>query len=445
MLARCRSRLCATATTALVVNEASLSPSSIVKLLDSYIVGQRDAKKAVAVSLRNRWRRKQLVDEGLKGDVVPKNILMVGPTGVGKTEISRRMAKLTDAPFVKVEATKYTEVGFKGKDVESIIEDLYTAAKSKARRKLEKARDAEATTMARDIVFTALQKKMPALTQEEFDQTAETTLKDLQVSIDITISDNEKPRGTNAQLETLFGMEKRKFKTRVTKTVREALDLAKQEAFQKLVDEHQIKVEAKSLAEQEGIVFIDEIDKVVSDASSSTLDPGSLGVQQDLLPLIEGSNVTMKDGTVVATDNVLFICSGAFHNSKPADMIAELQGRLPVRVELKALDESEFRRILVEPKFNLLAQQTALLSTENITLTFTDDGISAIAQVTSQVNTNAQNIGARRLHTVIERVLDEYSFDCDKYEGQTVSINSSKVKASTNEMLKNIDLAKFLL
>lgn len=426
-------------------NESSLSPKAIVNLLDSYIVGQRDAKKAVAVSLRNRWRRKQLLDEGLRGDVVPKNILMVGPTGVGKTEIARRMAKLTDAPFVKVEATKYTEVGFKGKDVESIIEDLYSAAKSKARRKLEKSRDAEATAMARDIVFTALQKKMPSLTQEEFDQTAETQLKDVSVSIDITVTDNEKPRGSQAQFEALFGMEKRKFKTRVTKPVSEALVLAKQESFQKLVDEHQIKSEAKTLAEEEGIVFIDEIDKVVSDSSINALDPGSLGVQQDLLPLIEGSNVTMKDGTMIATDNVLFICSGAFHNSKPADMIAELQGRLPVRVELKALDQSEFRRILIEPRFNLLAQQTALLQTEKIKLTFTDDGISAIAEVTSQVNANAQNIGARRLHTVIERVLDEYSFDCDKYEGTCVEIDSGKVKSTTQEMLKNIDLAKFLL
>lgn len=299
--------------------------------------------------------------------------------------------------------------------------------------------------MAKDTIFTALQKKMPALTQEEFEQTLTDKLSDIPVTIDITITDAEKPRGNQAQFDAMFGVEKRKFKTRVTKPVSEALELAKQEAFLKLVDDHQVKSEAKSLAEQEGIVFIDEIDKVVSDASKNNTDPGALGVQQDLLPLIEGSNVTMKDGTTIATDNVLFICSGAFHNTKPSDMIAELQGRLPVRVELKALNESEFRRILVEPKFNLLAQQSALLATEKIQLSFTEDGVSAIAKVTSEVNTNAQNIGARRLHTIIERVLDEYSFDCDKFEGKSVEIDGAKVKAATQEMVKNIDLAKFLL
>lgn len=431
------------------IAERELTPRAIVGILDHHIVGQQDAKRAMAVSLRNRWRRRQIEDTGLQKDIVPKNILMIGPTGVGKTEIARRMAKLTDSPFIKVEATKYTEVGFKGKDVDSIIEDLYTNAKTKARRKLERERDDEAQKMAQDTVFTALVHQHPshnALKLDEFVASME-QLKGVSVTIDVSVQPAEKsPKGMQTQtMDVLLGVDRRRIKQSVTKPLLEAVKLAKQEAFHKLIDENQVNTAAKSLTEEEGIVFIDEIDKVVSDQSSASADVSSLGVQQDLLPLIEGSNVSMKDGTTIATDNILFICSGAFHVAKTSDMIAELQGRLPVRVELSALKEDEFRRILVEPKFNLIEQQRALLKAENISLVFTECGITAIAKATSTVNTNAQNIGARRLHAIIERVLDEYSFNCDKFEGQTVEIDQSKVDEATKALIKNIDLAKYLL
>lgn len=390
-----------------------------------------------------------MADSGLQKDIMPKNILMIGPTGVGKTEIARRMAKLTDSPFVKVEATKYTEVGFKGKDVDSIIEDLYTNAKMKARRKLERERDSEATKMAQDAVFTALVHQHPSqggLKLEDFLKTIDdfsTTM----VTIEVSVQPPEKSsKGMQTQtMDMLLGVDRRRIKQSVVKPVPDALNLAKQEAFFKLIDETQLNNVAKTLAEEEGIVFIDEIDKVVSDQSAANADVSSLGVQQDLLPLIEGSNVSMKDGTTIATDNVLFICSGAFHVAKTSDMIAELQGRLPVRVELSALKEEEFRRILVEPRFNLIEQQRALLKAENIALGFTECGINAIAKITSTVNTNAQNIGARRLHAIIERVLDEYSFNCDKYDGQQVEIDRLKVEEATKDLIKNIDLAKYLL
>ena len=436
----------------------ALSPKAVVTILDNYIVGQNKAKRAVAIALRNRWRRRLIKDEGLQGDIVPKNILMIGPTGVGKTEVSRRMARITDAPFIKVEATKYTEVGFKGKDVESIIEDLFANAKTKARRRLESERDEEATRMARDVVFTALvrqqQEQYGTLTLEQFTEQlagATSPLHDVIVTIDISVAPQEKTQKGGVQLqsiEALFGMlpeKARRIKQSVTKSVKEAIPLAKQEALEKLVDDAQVVALAKVLAETEGIVFIDEIDKVVADQGSANADVSSLGVQQDLLPLIEGSTVTLKDGTAISTDTILFICSGAFHMVKPSDMIAELQGRLPVRVELEALTEDEFRRILTEPKFNLLAQQKALLKAEGIDLVFSDDGINAIARITTQVNANAQNIGARRLHTVIERVVDEYSFNCDHYSGKTVTIDKAVVEKTTSAFLAKVDLAKYLL
>jgi len=431
-----------------------LTPKGIVDVLDKHIVGQREAKRAVAISLRNRWRRKQVPDLGLQKDIMPKNILMVGPTGVGKTEIARRMAKLTDAPFVKVEATKYTEVGFKGKDVDSIIEDLYTNAKTKARRKLERERDDEADKMAFETVFTALIHQHPRFSSLKLDEfkaasknVTESDLKDVTVTIDVTITPQEKSN-KNAGLHSMdlaMGVERRKVRQSVTKSVVEALTLSKVEALGKLIDDTQINTLAKTLCEDDGVVFLDEIDKVVSDHSATSSDASSLGVQQDLLPLIEGSNVSMKDGTNIATDNILFICSGAFHVAKPSDMMAELQGRLPVRVELGALKEQEFRRILVEPKFNLLEQQKALMKTEDINLQFTQEGINAIARVTSTVNSNAQNIGARRLHTIIERVMDDYSFNCDHYAGKTIEVDEKCVNQATKDLVKNIDLAKFIL
>ncbi|KEG12933.1 heat shock protein HslVU ATPase subunit [Trypanosoma grayi] len=454
-----------------------LSPRRIAAILDSYVVGQAEGKRAVAISLRNRWRRRQIKDEGLRQDILPKNILLVGPTGVGKTEISRRMAKLTDAPFVKVEATKYTEVGFKGKDVESIIEDLYTNAKTKAKRRLELEREQEALAMALDVVFNGwvlrrratgaygnsssssnsddddVRGPLSDVTFEEFKERYKTDYKDDLVVIEVTQQPmNTKPSigpggvdMTSVGALFVFGSEPRRVKSRVTKRVEEAVPLALQEALDRLVDEAQINALARTLAEQDGVVFVDEIDKVVTEPSSPNADVSSTGVQQDLLPLIEGSNVTMKDGSQINTDNILFICSGAFHTAKTSDMIAELQGRLPVRVELHALKEEDIRRILCEPKFNLLLQQKALMKAENVDVEFTEDAIDELARVTTRVNANGQNIGARRLHTIIERVMDEYSFDCQKYEGTKVIIDAKVVENATDELQKNINLAKYLL
>ncbi|KAH9586294.1 Clp ATPase [Trypanosoma melophagium] len=458
-----------------------LSPRKIASILDNYIVGQDEGKRAVAISLRNRWRRRQIKDEGLRQDILPKNILLVGPTGVGKTEISRRMAKLTDAPFIKVEATKYTEVGFKGKDVESIIEELYANAKTKAKRKLEMEREPEALAMALDIVFNAWASRrrlssaygvsssasgnvgdrdneedvspFKEVTLEEFKEKYKTEYKDDMVVIDVTQHPvNAKPNVGPGGIDIMsvsaflgFNTEPRRAKVRVSKRVEEAVPLAMQEALDRLLDEAQINALARTLTEEDGVVFIDEIDKVVTEPSSPNADVSSTGVQQDLLPLIEGSNVTMKDGTQISTDNILFICSGAFHTAKTSDMIAELQGRLPVRVELKALNEEDIRRILCEPKFNLLMQQKALMKTENIDVEFTEDGINELARVTTTVNANGQNIGARRLHTVIERVMDEYSFNCQEYEGKKIIIDANTVKTATESLHKNINLAKYLL
>lgn len=507
MFKRIAARMCASSSTAAVaaatptLPDASafltqeqldaLSPRGMVEILDRFIVGQTEAKKAVSISIRNRWRRRQITDKGLQADIMPKNILMIGPTGVGKTEISRRMARITDAPFIKVEATKYTEVGFKGKDVESIIEDLYANAKSKTRRRLERDRDEEALKGAQDILYTAYMRQLhvgntwadPKTTQpasnedeedEEDEEKPDTTTtataptdspakitfeqfveklnsgeldKEL-VTIDVTVTPPERkgPGGDpfGGMGIFLFGGQQ-KVVQQVRHPISEALPLAKREVLNKLIDDTQVAAAAKTLCEQEGIVFLDEIDKVVSDSNSSASDVSSMGVQQDLLPLIEGSTVTLKDGTTVDTDCILFICSGAFHVSKPSDMIAELQGRLPVRVELQPLNEKEFRRILVEPKYNLLAQQQAMMKAENVDIEFSDSGIDALAKVAQQVNAGAQNIGARRLHTIIEMVMDEYSFEFEKYVGTRVVIDDAYVKEKTKSLLTNVDLSKYIL
>ena len=442
------------------VPEASaLTPRQAVAILDKYIIGQRDGKKAMAVALRARWRRKQIPDEGLRNDVTPKNILMVGPTGVGKTEIARRMARLTDAPFVKVEATKYTEVGFKGKDVESIIEDLYTASKQKARQRLETERGAEAAAMAMDTLLTAAAKAHPErmkdiataeLFKAAFDKGE---LDDLVVAVTMTVKDhppggNPRNRGPEGAptIELFTGFEpKAKTKT-LHRPMKEAFDVAKKEALPKLIDDAAVQAAARALAEEDGIVFLDEIDKVVVDAGGAAdNDVSAVGVQQDLLPIVEGSAVTMKDGTVIKTDNVLFICSGAFHSVKPSSMIAELQGRLPVRVQLQPLKEAEFVRILKEPKFNILRQQIALLAVERIDLSFTDECVTGIARAAADLNANAQNIGARRLHTILERVVDDVSFDCAEYAGKAVALDGARVEAAIKPLMKKVELAKYLL
>lgn len=430
----------------MVPSSVCLPPRETVAMLDRFIVGQTSAKRAMAVSLRNRWRRHRVTDVDMRQDITPKNILMIGPTGVGKTEIARRMAKLTDAPFVKVEATKYSEVGFRGKDVDSIIEDLYQAAKHKARKVLEGTRTAEAEEMAHHQIFSKIQKNFPSMTKEEYmEKMKGDDFDKVMITITITTPAAAPPRrfGSQTQGVDIFPMAMPPQETTLTKSAKEALPLLIQDSFRKLVDDAAVTTLAQRMAEEDGIVFIDEIDKVCT--SDKSADVSAEGVQQDLLPIVEGSIVAMKDGTNIDTSGVLFICSGAFHSSKPSDMIAELQGRLPVRVELSSLNEEDFRRILTEPKYSILRQHQALFKTEGIEMEFAADAIDALAKAATSVNTSAQNIGARRLHTVLERVVDEYSFNCEKYEGQHVVITAETVRQATEPLMANIALAKYLL
>ncbi len=433
----------------------NFSPREIVSELDRYIVGQNDAKRAVAIALRNRWRRQQL-DEEMREEVLPKNILMIGPTGVGKTEISRRLAKLANAPFLKVEATKFTEVGYVGRDVDQIIRDLTEIGMSLVRDLKRKEVQARAHLQAEERVVTALvgPNAAPA-TREAFRKRLRAgELDDKEIEVEVADTGAGFPSieipgmpgsqigmiNINEMLGKALGGRTKKRKT----NVRESYALLINEESDKLLDNDQLVQEAISAVENNGIVFLDEIDKICARSERMGADVSREGVQRDLLPLIEGTTVGTKYGPV-KSDHILFIASGAFHVSKPSDLLPELQGRLPIRVELAALTREDFRRILREPQASLIRQYIALMETEGLKLEFTEDAIDAIADIAVQVNSNVENIGARRLSTVMERVLDEISFEASD-KGQTeVTIDADYVREHIGDLASNTDLSKFIL
>ncbi|MEJ0074016.1 MAG: ATP-dependent protease ATPase subunit HslU [Alphaproteobacteria bacterium] len=431
------------------------SPREIVSELDRFIIGQNDAKRAVAIALRNRWRRMQL-DERMREEVLPKNILMIGPTGVGKTEISRRLARLAGAPFLKVEATKFTEVGYVGRDVEQIVRDLVEIAINQTRERRRKDVEAKAHLAAEDRVVDALTgpAASPA-TKESFRRKLRSgEMDDKEIEIEVQASGGgmpmfEIPGMPGAQMGAIsigdiFGkLGGGRTKTRRL-TVKEAYEPLISEESDKLLDQEQLVQESLKAVEQNGIVFLDELDKIAGREGRSGADVSREGVQRDLLPLIEGTTVSTKHGAV-KTDHILFIASGAFHVSKPSDLLPELQGRLPIRVELKPLTRDDFRRILTEPEASLIKQTVALMGTEGVTLEFTADAIDAIADIAVEVNANVENIGARRLQTVIERVLDEISFAAPDRSGETVRIDAFYVREHIGDLAKNADLSRFIL
>ncbi len=435
---------------------SALSPREIVSELDRYVIGQKEAKKAVAVALRNRWRRQALSDE-MRDEVLPKNILMIGPTGVGKTEISRRLSRLAEAPFIKVEATRFTEVGYVGRDVEQIIRDLIEIAIAMEREKKRKEVKAKAELKAEEKVLDAIVgNKASVATRESFRKRLRNgDLDDNEIEIEV--------QGTAAGLQSFeipgmpggnVGMvnlgdilgksmgNKRGKKKKMT--VKESHDILVAQESDKMIEEDKIIKEAKKATEENGIVFLDEIDKVSARSDRVGGDVSREGVQRDLLPLIEGTTVSTKHGPI-KTDHILFIASGAFQLAKPSDLLPELQGRLPIRVELNALKEDDFKRILKEPDNSLIKQYKELLNTENVDLEFTDDGIDMLAKISAEVNSSVENIGARRLHTIIEKVLDDISFNATDRAGEKIVVNEKYVQDNLGNLVKDTDLSKFIL
>ena len=435
---------------------SALSPREIVSELDRYVIGQEAAKKAVAVALRNRWRRQALSEE-MRDEVLPKNILMIGPTGVGKTEISRRLSKLAQAPFIKVEATRFTEVGYVGKDVEQIIRDLIEIAIAIEREKKRKEVKAKAELKAEEKVLDALVGgKASIATKESFRRRLRNGDLD-ENEIEIEVEDASSglqsfeipgmPGGNvgMVNLGDILGKSMRKKKGKKKKmSVKESHEILIAQESDKMIEEDKIIKEAKIATEENGIVFLDEIDKVSARSDRVGGDVSREGVQRDLLPLIEGTTVSTKHGPI-KTDHILFVASGAFQLAKPSDLLPELQGRLPIRVELNALNEDDFKRILKEPDNSLIKQYIELLKTENVNLVFTEDGIDMLAKISAEVNASVENIGARRLHTIIEKVLDDISFNATDRAGETVTVDKKYVNDNLGNLVKDTDLSKFIL